>query len=100
MKMNKKKVDFSPNTSVLDPYFFNFYNLSSKFLPILNISAYTTSTYACPLMLAEMGFPIEDEDVRTYIEEVLKGELYEYIEKRVQKLNGDYEERTRKEIRQ
>ena len=95
----QKKVDFSPNISDLNPFFFNFYNLSSKFLPILNTSTYTTSTYACPLMLAEMGFPIEDEDVRTYIKEVLKGELYEYIEKRVQELNGDYEERTRKEIK-
>ena len=96
---DQKMMELLPNTSVLDPYFFNFYNLSSKFLPILNISTYTTSTYACPLMLAEMGVPIENEDVGTYITEVLKGELYEYIEKRVQELNGDYEERTRKEIK-
>jgi len=95
----QKKVNLLTNISVLDPYFFNFYNLSSKFLPILNISTYTTSTYACPLMLAEMGVPIENEDVGTYMTEVLKGELYEYIEKRVQELNGDYEERTRKEIK-
>jgi hypothetical protein len=95
----QKKVKLLTNISVLDPYFFNFYDLSSKFLPILNISTYTTSTYACPLMLAEMGVPIENEDVGTYITEVLKGELYEYIEKRVQELNGDYEERTRKEIK-
>ena len=95
----QKMVDLLTNISVLDPYFFNFYNLSSKFLPILNISTYTTSTYACPLMLAEMGVPIENEDVGTYMTEVLKGKLYEYIEKRVQELNGDYEERTRKEIK-
>jgi hypothetical protein len=95
----QKMVDLLTNISVLDPYFFNFYNLSSKFLPILNISTYTTYTYACPLMLAEMGVPIENEDVGTYMTEVLKGELYEYIEKRVQELNGDYEERTRKEIK-
>tara|TARA_B110000483_G_C18190522_1_gene540746 strand:- start:303 stop:1766 length:1464 start_codon:yes stop_codon:yes gene_type:complete len=88
-----------PNSNVLDTTFFNFYNLSSKFLPILNISTYTTSAYTSPLMLAEMGVPIENEDVGTYITEVLKGELYEYIEKRVQELNGDYEERTRKEIK-
>ena len=50
-------------------------------------------------MLAEMGVPIEEVDVGTYITEVLKGELYEYIEKRVQELNGDYKERTRKEIK-
>jgi hypothetical protein len=95
----QKKVKLLTNISVLDPYFFNFYDLSPKFLPILNISTYTTSTYACPLMLAEMGVPIENEDVGTYITEVLKGELYEYIEKRVQELNGDYEDRTRKEIK-
>ena len=96
---DQKMVDLLTNTSVLNSYFFNLYDLSSKFLPILNISTYTTSTYACPLMLAEMGVPIENEDVGTYITEVLKGELYEYIEKRVQELNGDYEERTRKEIK-
>ena len=97
--LDKKNVQFLPNTSVLDPYFFNFYDLSSKFLPILNISTYTTSTYACPLMLAEMGVPIENKDVGTYITEVLKGNLYEYVEERVQELNGDYGVRTRKEIK-
>jgi hypothetical protein len=94
-----KNVQFLPNTSVLNSYFFNFYDLSPKFLPILNTSTYTTSTYACPLMLAEMGIPIENEDVGTYITEVLKGNLYEYVEERVQELNGDYGVRTRKEIK-
>mgnify|MGYP003967806831 FL=1 len=97
--LDKKNVQFLPNTSVLDPYFFNFYDLSPKFLPILNISTYTTSTYACPLMLAEMGVPIESKDVGTYITEVLKGNLYEYVEEKVQELNGDYGVRTRKEIK-
>ena len=97
--LDKKNVQFLPNTSVLDPYFFNFYDLSPKFLPILNTSTYTTSTYACPLMLAEMGVPIENKDVGTYITEVLKGNLYEYVEEKVQELNGDYGVRTRKEIK-
>jgi hypothetical protein len=91
--------DLGVNYSVLDPDFFNFYDLSSKFLPILNISTYTTSTYASPLMLAEMGTPIETEDVGTYITEVLKGNLYEYVEERVKELKGDYGVRTRKEIK-
>ena len=97
--LDKKNVQFLPNTSVLNSYFFNFYDLSSKFLPILNISTYTTSTYACPLMLAEMGVPIENKDVGTYITEILKGNLYEYVEEKVQELNGDYGVRTRKEIK-
>jgi hypothetical protein len=50
-------------------------------------------------MLAEMGVPIENEDVGTYITEVLKGNLYEYVEEKVQELNGDYGVRTRKEIK-
>jgi len=97
-KMQKKEVLLS-NISVLDPYFFNFYDLSSKFLPILNISTYTTYTYACPLMLAEMGVPIETEDVGVYITEVLKGTLYEYVEEKVKEMKGVYGVRTRKEIK-
>lgn len=95
----KKNEEILAFGSDFDQKFFNFYDLPDKFFPILNISTYTTSTYASPLMLAEMGVRIENKDVYTYITEVVNGSLYEYVDEKVQELNEDYGIRTRKEIK-
>lgn len=92
----------SSTTHNFDDISFKFHSLSYKFLPILDISSSSSSTsskYSTPLMLAENKLSIDKEDVNSFISHVENGDLYEYMEQRLNSINNSNKKWTRKEIK-